>query len=221
MWILPTRSRPDNCQRLVKHWKETKSSTPVLVRLDHCDPFLKELLKIEWPDTFIISVGEREGVAKATNEVFLKYPNESWYGFLADDFIPRTEFWDLRLIEAAGTNKCAYPNDLAGKKASLPTLPCVGGDLVRAVGWFGFPYTHHYYVDTIWKFVGKELKNIVRLEDVIVEHMHPVYGKSEVDIVYKESKEKAGTDKEKYNQWMADHSTTFINNLKNKGFYCG
>ena len=97
MWILPTRSRPDNCQRLVKHWKETNSSTPVLVRLDHFDPFLKELLKIDWPDTFIISVGEREGVAKATNEVFLKYPNEPWYGFLADDFIPRTEFWDLKL----------------------------------------------------------------------------------------------------------------------------
>lgn len=219
MWILPTRSRPQNCLRLINAWAASEASTPVYVRLDECDPFLSELIALPWPNNFIIKIGKREGVAKATNEIFVEYPHEDWYGFLADDFLPQTKKWDLILIEAAGTKCTSYPNDLGKKsKKDLPTLPCVGGDLVREIGWFGFPYTHHYFVDTVWKYIGEHLCNIKRLENVIVEHLHPVNGKSEIDIVYAESNAKLNADRKIYNSWVETEGKKLVARLKSRGF---
>ncbi len=56
MWILPTRSRPDNCKRFLNAYLETNASTPVYVRLDECDPSLKELISLSWPDNFQILI---------------------------------------------------------------------------------------------------------------------------------------------------------------------
>lgn len=211
MWILPTRSRIDNCKRFINAWIETSASTPVYVRLDDCDPFLQGLLELPWPNNFIIGVGKREGVAKACNEFYIKYPTEPWYGFLADDFLPQTKQWDIALVERAGNDCISYPNDLGKKgKRNLPTLPCVGGDLVREIGWFGFPATHHFYVDTIWQYVGERLNNIYRLDDIIVEHLHYGRNKSELDIIYEQSREKMKTDTYAYNDWINANGENLI-----------
>lgn len=217
MWILPTRSRPESCQRFINSWAITESSTPVLVRLDECDPSLNQLTLLKWPETFKIIVGKREGVAKATNELYQQHPNEPWYGFLADDFIPTTKNWDLKLIDGASSKFISYPNDMAFR-TNLPTLPCVGGDLVQAIGYFGFPFSHHYYVDTVYQFIGERLNNIKRLNDVIVEHMHYEFGKSSVDIVYQESNEKFKSDKAIWRNWIAHDGLLLIEKLKEQGF---
>jgi len=217
MWILPTRSRPESCLRFINCWIETEASTPVVVRIDECDPKLKEIKSLPWPKEFSVVVGKREGVAKATNDFFISNPNEPWYGFLADDFIPKTKKWDLFLAEAAESKYISYPNDMA-KKTNLPTLPCVGGELVRNIGYFGFPPAYHYYVDTIYQYIGSYLNNIKRLENVIVEHLHYTYGKSELDIVYQESDAKFAADKVVWKQWKSNEGEQLIQNLTSKGF---
>ncbi len=218
MWILPTRSRPDNCKRFLNAYLETNASTPVYVRLDECDPSLKELISLSWPDNFQIAIGPREGVRKAMNELFINYPNLKWYGFLADDVVPRTRGWDTMLVEKAGNKNISYPNDLGKpKKQFLPTIPCVGGDLVRSIGWFGFPATHHFYTDTIWRYIGDHLNNIYRLENVIVEHMHFGRGKSNMDEIYQQSQAKMKSDSESYHKWINESGPQVIKDLKSKG----
>jgi hypothetical protein len=219
MWILPTRSRPANCKRFVNAYNETNATTPVCVRLDECDPDLEELKNINWPKTFKIVIGKREGVRSAMNELYENNLDLEWYGFLADDVVPKTPYWDRMLISKAGKRNISYPNDLGKpKKQFLPTIPCVGGDLVRAIGWFGFPATYHFYTDTIWRYIGDHLKNIYRLDDVVVEHMHFGRGKSDMDIIYQQSQSKMKSDSESYHQWIEENGTSFISNLKDKGF---
>lgn len=219
MWVLPTRSRPANCQRFIQAWNETGASTPVYLRIDSCDPLLEQITALSWPKEFNVVIGPRQGMKAALQEMFLNYPNEPWYGFLADDLLPKTSGWDLRVIEVAGTKNISYPNDLGKKgKRDLPTHPCVGGELIRAIGWFGFPATYHFYLDTIFRYIGQNLNNIHRLEDVIVEHMHFGRGKSQLDEIYQQSQSKMKSDSDAYNAWIETHGEQLIQELKNKGF---
>jgi hypothetical protein len=212
MWAFATRSRPDNCRRFIEAWNNTNASTLVFVRLDECDPYIEDLKNLPWPKTFEIIIGKREGLRAAIQEMYLKYPNEPWYGFLADDLIPR-------LIAVAGLKNISYPNDLGKpKKKDLPTHPCVGGDLIRAMGWFGFPATYHFYLDTIFRYIGQNLNNIYRLDNVIVEHMHFGRKKSEIDQIYQQSQERMKTDSLAYDNWIKENGNLFIKDLKLKGY---
>lgn len=217
MWIFATRGRVENCIRFIKSWNETKASTEVYVRIDECDEQVEKLRNLDWPKTFNVVIGPREGLRAALNEGFVRYPNKNWYGLLADDLVPITKNWDRLLVEKAGTKKISYPNDLGGKP-KLPTHPVVGGDLVRAVGWFGLPSSNHLYLDTAWKAIGEKLNCLHRLPDVIVEHRHPFWNKASKDIIYSENKQRAVNDKDNFNTWVKNDLPGLIADLKNKGF---
>ena len=211
MWVLPTRSRVNNCKRFINAWIETDASTPVYVRIDNCDPHLEELKQLNWPEQFTVVIGPREGMKASLQEMFTKYPNEPWYGFLADDLLPQTKQWDIALVERAGNDSISYPNDLGKKgKRGLPTHPCVGGDLVRAIGWFGFPATHHFYLDTIWQYIGERLNNLYRLDSIIVEHLHYGRNKSELDIIYEQSRDRMKSDTYAYNDWISANGEDLV-----------
>jgi hypothetical protein len=217
MWVLPTRSRPSNCLRFIEAWHKTQASTPVYVRIDNDDPTLDELLNLPWPKEFKVIVGPREGLRAAMQELYVQNPSEPWYGLLADDLVPRTEFWDTTLVKKAGTNAISYPNDLGGKP-KCPTHPVVGGNLVRATGWFGFPIVQHLYVDAAWQVIGEGLKKLYRLEDVIVEHVHPFWKKTSKDKIYVENKKRAVNDKTAFLKWREGQAPTLVLKLKKEGF---
>jgi len=219
MWSLPTRGRPSSLKRFIDAYVDTKGSSAVYVRLDEDDPFLTEYLKLQFPKSFIINVGPREGLKAAMEEMFKKYPNEDWYGLGADDIVPRTDFWDKELATEAGLRKIAHPDDLGKrKKKHLPTHPVCGGDLVRAVGWFGHPATVHFFLDNSWQFVGEGLNCITLREDIVVEHLHHSLGKSQLDSTYKEVNTKMESDRANYNAWIEEHGTALLARLKSQGF---
>lgn len=217
MWVFATRERPENCKRFINAWIKTKASTPVYVRIDDDDSTLEELKNLPWPKEFTVVIGPREGLRAAMQELYIKNPNEPWYGLLADDLVPQTDYWDTLLADRAGTKNISYPNDLGGKP-NLPTHPIVGGDLTRALGWFGFPVVQHLYVDTIYRYLGKQLGNIYRMDDVIVEHVHPFWNKTNSDKIYSENKQRAVRDKENYHKWIDTEGPKVVKNLKKQGF---
>lgn len=217
MWILATRTRTSSCERFIQGWRQSLASTPVYVRLDNDDPELEKLLALPWPDTFTIHVGAREGLRAAMEEMYHAYPNEAWYGILADDLVPQTAEWDQQLIACAGTNKISYPNDL-GRKTKLPTHPCVGGDLVRAQGWFGLPVVRHYCVDSVYRYIGDELGIKHRMDNVIVEHVHYSEKKTERDGLYRETSRFKESDDKAYAAWLCNHGPKLIQRLRAQGF---
>lgn len=217
MWILATRNRVKNCQRFIAAWTQSQASTPVYVRVDDCDPFLSELTELPWPPTFQLHVGPRQGLRSAMDEMFQAYPNEPWYGILADDLAPQTLGWDKLLVERAGRGAISYPNDL-GRKTKLPTHPCVGGDLVRAQGWFGLPGVRHYCVDSVYRYIGDELGIKHRLDYVIVEHVHYSEKKSERDGLYRETSRHKDSDDAAYTAWLQQQGPDLIRRLRQLGF---
>lgn len=213
MWIFSTRSRLENCKRFIKSWEDTEALTPVYVRLDDCDPQLLKLLNLPWPKTFIINVGPRVRLSQAMQELFIKYPNEEWYGMLADDLIPRTKHWDQKLIDRAVPNNISYANSIH-EDPKLICHPCVGGDLVRLVGFFGLPAVTHFGTDTVWQQIHHEFNRNNRLDDVILEHAHFVYNQSVLDKTYEESQKLKDQDKKNFRHWKKNTFPEIIEKIK-------
>lgn len=217
MWVLATRSRVANCQRFIQAWHDTRASTPVYVRIDHCDPNLGKLLALPWPKEFVVVTGVRARLRASANEMFNNYPNESWYGLLADDVVPRSDYWDQQLVQAATPDKISYAPDpaaIAANKFSM-SHPCVGGDLVRLVGWFGCPVVDHFGVSTFWQTLHHQLGWNGAVAAVL-EHAHPVYGKAEMDSTYLESLANKYTDLANLSRYIDNNLTALIESIHNK-----
>jgi hypothetical protein len=193
----------------------TQASTTVYVRLDDCDQNLEDYKKLNWPDNFIITIGPRIRLSGSMQEMFSRHPNEPWYGLLADDLILRTLHWDLALIKAAVPNKISYANSIH-ENENLICHPCVGGNLVRAVGFFGLPEVQHFGTDTVWEKIHHEFNMDGRLNDVIIEHAHFVYNQSSLDVTYKESQALKDIDKKRFRNWKKQNFNLLIEKIKNE-----
>jgi hypothetical protein len=213
VWTLATRSRLSNCKRFINSWNETKATSQVYVRLDECDPQLPELLELPWPESFSINTGPRARLGEAMQEMFAKFPNEPWYGMLADDLIPRTEYWDQKLILAAGKNEISYADDLHEKEMRI-CHPCIGGDLVRFVGFFGLPVVKHFGTDTFWEELYRGAGRQNKQRDVILEHAHFAFDQAPIDQTYTESQLLKRDDKRNYKKWKEEHLKKTIDQVK-------
>lgn len=182
------------------------------VRLDNDDPELETIKNLSWPEEFEIHVGPRIGLSRSLNEVFEQYPDQPWYGLLADDLEPSTLHWDQLLVDRAGSWDISYPND--GAPVDSPTHPCIGGKLVRTIGWLGFPPCYHFFTDTIWQYIGGHLNNIYRLDNITVEHLHYSLNKAAKDQIYMESTEKWKQDKRSYRDWIETNGELLIQQLQ-------
>ena len=124
-------------------------------------------------------------INKAANAI-AKQDKYDFFAFLGDDHRPRTAEWDAILIQAMQRRpSMAYGNDLLQGKR-LPTMIVMTSDIVKALGGMVPPNMKHLYLDNFWKKLGEDLGSLTYLDDVIVEHMHPVAGKAEWDEGYKE-----------------------------------
>lgn len=202
MWILATRGRPNNCNRFIEDWIATKADSPVYVRVDNDDPALEEILKLDWPKQFSVNVGPRARLGECMQEMFTAFPNEPWYGMLGDDLLQKTEHWDRSMIEAAGNNDISSANDVHEKRIRI-IHPCVGGDLVRLVGFFAVPGCKHFCVDTFWEEVHHYFNRGNQLRDVILEHAHVNFGQAVADKTFVESQSLRSQDEAVFKEWKA------------------
>lgn len=212
MWAFPTRSRLSNCDRFIQGWNNTLASTPVYLRLDEDDPELSDILKLNWPSEFEVVVGPRIKFSQAMQEMFMKYPNRPWYGMLADDLILKTDKWDEKLINRARTNYISYGDEVHEKKIRI-CHPCINGDLVRLVGFFGLPVVEHFGTDTLWEEIHHRFKFDGLVEDVILEHAHFNFGQSLLDDTYNGSQSIKGKDRAAYREWMSKNFENLVGKI--------
>lgn len=191
MWVLPSRGRPHNALRLFKAYKETEASTPVWLRIDDDD------LGYQQYGNWIVDVGPRLPLSEIYNEAMRKFPDRSWYGFIADDVIPKTPKWDTRLIESAGRDGMAVPD--GGHDPDGTPHFVLGGDLVRSIGWLSLPGLSRLYIDTVWKEIANQMGVLRRVPDVILAHHHFSNGKALMDATYRKPNREA--DRKIYETW--------------------
>jgi hypothetical protein len=188
MWLCPSFRRVSNLLRLQAAWRETEAGQHLVVRLHETDPDLDAYLSHDWPEEWTVLVGPEVKAAGACQWAFELYPDEEFYGFIGDDVVPRTPKWDKILSEIAGSSRISYPNDGVWN-GQLCTHPCIGGDLLRKVGFWAWPKLEHNFMDTVWMLIGLMSDRLTYCPDVYFEHMHPIVHKAEVDDVYRRGQE--------------------------------
>lgn len=187
--LVPTRGRPMNATALLASHEELSAASDLLFIIDANDPEHDQYHFEVGAELCMTIENQTRGMAypinKAANAI-AKQNKYDFFAFLGDDHRPRTAEWDLQLMAAMQRQpSMAYGNDLLQGKR-LPTMIVMTSDIVKALGGMVPPNMKHLYLDNFWKKLGEDLGALTYLDDVIVEHMHPVAGKAEWDEGYKE-----------------------------------
>ncbi len=152
MYILTSMGRPERIRAVVHSYDW--GAEPVMLTLYEKDPRLDEYLAQEWPDTWHTEIVPMRGNGPTYNEMLRRYPNERCYGFLADDAVLDVQGMLRILAESAGQWNVAYANDKHHGE-TIPTMPCLGGELVRAIGYLSPECLVHWGIDCAWYEIGK------------------------------------------------------------------
>jgi uncharacterized Rossmann fold enzyme len=199
MWILPTRARPHNLERFFRLYAETGASQWGIVYVDDDDPRLAEYRQITLPDGWRMVISPRIGLGATINKAFTDNPHEPFYGMITDDSIPVTPKWDVLLSEAAGSQYIAYCSNETNKFGHC----CLGGDLVRELGWIILPGLQRLYGEDVLLDVGRKRK-CLRHVDVLIDHWHFSIGKAPMDETYE--KPDTSNDRKIYHAWRKDNA---------------
>lgn len=190
--FVPTRGRPDVLNEFCYHFELTRrdNSKPIFI-IDEDDPvkdqyFARNKSKAE----ILVAPPSARGMTGALNWAFRQYATQGKLGFavgfMGDDHRPRTEGWDTRYIQALleMNTGFVYGDDLL-QHERMPTQIAFTTDIALALGYMSPPAFQHLNVDIYWKDLGDAIDRIKYLEDVVVEHMHPIAGKARLDKNYR------------------------------------
>lgn len=189
--IVPSRGRPDNIRELIEAWEATRTYAALLVVVDDDDETLPGYVEVMdgAPDWARLEITPRKRLGPTLNDYALR--NVELYdiiGFMGDDHRPRTPQWDKRFamaIAQMGGTGVAYGNDLI-QGANIPTAVWLSSCIVETLGYMCPPDLTHLFLDNSWKAWGEGIRKLSYLNDVVIEHLHPVAQKSEWDDTYRE-----------------------------------
>lgn len=184
MIVLPTMGRPDKLKRFIDAYRATDGCLTIHVVLDEADArrYDDTVLPEHWKRC-TVPAGTRLG--DIFNLLFKAYPNDTYYGMVADDVVPETYRWDTLLRDACLTDKIAWGWDGLQNDA-LPVHPFIGGDLIRSLGWWAAPGLKHWFVDNVWKNLSVDLDAARYIPEVRMVHHHYLLGKAQLDRTYEE-----------------------------------
>ena len=186
MWLLTSLSRPDRIRDLVASYAWGSGESRVMLVLWAGDKRMKEYLAQTWPANWTTEIVDVRGNGPTYNEMLSRYPDEPQYGFLADDAVLDIQGMLSELEREAGRWNVAYANDKFHGE-SIPTMPCLGGDLVRAVGYLSPPSIIHQAIDCAWHEIGAPLGALRYRADLTYTHKHPLFGTAKFDATYRDS----------------------------------
>lgn len=217
--ICPTRGRPANTAALYRAWQDTTAGcSDLLFAVDDDDPSLGAYRSVHttMPEATLLT-GPRLRLVGTLNVVARHNAARYRYlAFLGDDHRPRTHGWDQRFVEtlSAGTG-VVYGNDLIqGEK--MPTAVAMTSDIVQTLGYFAPPAIQHLCADLVWLEWGNAIGRATYLDDVILEHMHPMRQKAEWDAGYEEANnaEQTARDSAAYYAYMDGDFHADVEKLK-------
>lgn len=202
MWILTSLSRPRQLRRMMQSYEWTGED--VMLVLYSGDP---EFLKYGWaawpgyPDSWRMEMVDILGNGPTYNEIFRRYPDETFYGFLADDVLLNVPGMLRDLEAAAGRWNISYAND-QHHEDRICTMPCIGGDLARAVGYLAPKNIMHMSIDCAWHEIGHKLGALRYFPHLTYTHLHPLWGTAEWDETYAQAQRNSVFHEQLLRSWM-------------------
>jgi hypothetical protein len=178
--IIPSRGRPESVERMAIAFAETGADELAViwsVELDELSAYQAEVNR--WFAFGEVLAGEYGAMAPSVNAASVHALNDLdpyAIAVLNDDHLPRTPGWSERyLASLLALDPCGlvYPDDgLRGAK--LATTWAVHASWVRAIGRMVPARVEHLYTDDAMQNLAIALGRIVYLDDVLIEHMHPL-----------------------------------------------
>lgn len=202
--LCPSRGRPDAAREVWASFMATRlgSKTDLRFVVDEDDPTFDQY------DRPVLRSPALGSMVGALN--FAALGNLDRYdvlGFIGDDHRFRTPGWDSLIAElmARYGPGIAYADDLA-QRQNLPTQVFISTEIVRALGYMALPTCRHLYVDNAWKTLGEKADCLYYMPSIIIEHLHPAYGKGEWDEGHlRVNSERMYTDDHHaYNEWLSN-----------------
>jgi hypothetical protein len=184
--LVPTRGRPKNAAEVLHAHKEFSCRSDLFFVIDNDDETLPDYRSTVGVERIIEIENIKRGMAYPINAAAKRLVNDyEFFTFVGDDHRFRTPDWDVALMRAIGSRPgIGYGNDLLQGEA-LPTAVMMSSAIVRALGGMVPPRMQHLYLDNFWKKLGEDIKNLVYLPQVIIEHCHPIAGKADWDEGYR------------------------------------
>jgi hypothetical protein len=186
--LCPTRGRPAAARELADAWPEfTTAGAQLMLLIDHDDPERAAYEAIGGRDGVYPYTGPAARVGPWLNRMAPKVAETGAkaVGFLGDDHRPRTKGWDARFLAALDGmgGGVVYGNDLY-QRERIPTAVAISAPIVRELGGMVPSGLEHLYLDNFWAALGTQLDRLAYLDDVIIEHVHPLAGKAAWDAGY-------------------------------------
>lgn len=188
----PTRGRPTQFAAMVAsaHWTASYDlRVEVVAYLDDDDLTASAYRSHSHPLPTRFVVGERCTLSDAWNRAAEQASGDVLM-LAADDLRFRTKEWDV-IVEGAlrGVYEdgigVAYGRDGHADKR-MATHPFVTRRWTEVVGRFTAPYFVADYVDLWFHDVAERVDRLLYLPGLLVEHMHPAFGKGEWDLNHEE-----------------------------------
>lgn len=212
--IVPTRSRPENVAKVVRAWEETDAFRHADLEFvyDADDPKCSayEAAIADAPDGVVSAtrLPEWMPLVPKIHAALNTFPaiRQHYFaiGFAGDDHLPRTHGWAARCLEKLiemGTGVVSCPDGYRQDK--LPTQWAMTADIVRALGRMVPAPVDHLYCDDAILDLAEAAGCYAYLDDVLIEHMHPLSGKSKWDDQYRHVNrpDQFRQDSEAYELW--------------------
>lgn len=185
-------------------------STPGLLILNDDDPSDYDF---PLPDGWAARRIKASSVTDCYRWAFAEYPDLAWYGVICDDALARTPAFDTKMIENRGRGFCTV-NDLRKAPKRSGTALVFDGSFVRAMGGLVLDGFRHLYIDDLWESLGRELGVWTYLPNVIVEHMHPHFGKADVDATYERAWGNDAHDRARFARWVREEKEAMLERMR-------
>lgn len=189
LWIVPTRSRPQNIAPMIEAWSNSRVYAHLKFVIDQDDPkydqYIEELKGTPDWVSFMDITTHLMLVPKLNRMANLYCQEYEFIGFMGDDHRPKTPIWD-GLMSAELRRRgfgMAYANDLF-QKENLPTSVLMTANIIRALGYMAPPTLEHLYCDNFWKAMGQATEALVYMDHIVIEHQHPHVGRYPSDEQY-------------------------------------
>ena len=204
MVMVPTRGRKEQCERLLKSFRETTDNAEISFILDPDD--LETYEGTDWGGAPIAVLDPRGSLTEKLNHTASALVNDfDALMFTADDQVFRTPHWDttmLNALEKLGGSGWVYPDDK--RRNDVPEHYLASADIVKALGWFANPAVKHYRMDDSVAYLGKKSGLLGFVPEVVIEHHHySVDREAEHDRTYSEAEETWGQDDHRaFYEWV-------------------
>lgn len=204
--IVPTRSRPAQCERLIESFEKNTGNADLLFVTDGDDDSYKEF---DFRGHVEVVQDPRGSLVQKLNHtadaVVNDYDQLMWVG---DDHTFDSPNWDaemLKTLRSLGGSGWVYPDDK--RRKDVPEIWMVSSDIVKELGWFANPMLYHYYIDNVIADLGKRTDMLRWCPNAVVTHHHYAVDKTTVrDELYISTEEKYGQlDLVAYQAWRNGH----------------